>query len=282
MYPNTQLYINGQWQDAQSGDSFAVINPATEQEIGRVAKAQIADLDQALQAAAQGFEVWKATAAAERAKIMKKAAHLLRERANDIARIMTLEQGKPLKQAKIETLSAADVIDWFAGEAVRSYGQVIPSRQQDVHSYTVKTPVGVVAAFTPWNFPINQVVRKMSAALAAGCSIIIKGPEETPASPAQLIQAFHDAGVPKGVVNLVYGEPAEISAYLIPHPLVRKISFTGSTPVGKQLAALAVDMKEPGIGACTVLIFKMRFSVAVEMASKFRNAVSVYCTTAFK
>lgn len=282
MYPNTQLYINGQWQDAQSGDSFAVINPATEQEIGRVAKAQIADLDQALQAAAQGFEVWKATSAAERAKVMKKAAHLLRERANDIARIMTLEQGKPLKQAKIETLSAADVIDWFAGEAVRSYGQVIPARQQDVHSYTVKTPVGVVAAFTPWNFPINQVVRKMSAALAAGCSIIIKGPEETPASPAQLIQAFHDAGVPKGVVNLVYGEPAEISAYLIPHPVVRKISFTGSTPVGKQLAALAGQhMKKATMelgGHAPVLIFKdadLDVAVSEMLASKFRNAGQV-------
>ena len=282
MYPNTQLYINGQWQDAQAGETLAVINPATEQEIGRVAKAKTADLDLALQAAEQGFQVWKNTAPAERAKIMKKAAILLRERVEQVAEIMTLEQGKPLKQAKIETLGAADVIDWFAGETVRSYGQLIPARQNDVHSYTVKTPVGVVAAFTPWNFPINQIVRKMSAALAAGCSIIIKGPEETPASPAQLIQAFHDAGVPQGVVSLVYGEPAEISAYLIPHPIVAKISFTGSTPVGKQLAALAGQhMKKATMelgGHAPVLIFKdADLDVAVKemLASKFRNAGQV-------
>lgn len=180
MYSNTQLYIQGQWQDAQSGESLAILNPATEQEIGRVAKAGIADLDLALAAAEQGFTVWKNTPPAERAKVMKKAANLLRDRVDQIAEIMTLEQGKPINQAKIETLGAADVIDWFAGEAVRSYGQLIPARQNDVHSYTVKVPVGVVAAFTPWNFPLNQVVRKMSAALAAGCSIIIKGPEETP------------------------------------------------------------------------------------------------------
>lgn len=282
MYPNTQLYINGQWQDAQAGETLTVLNPATEQEIGRVAKAKTADLDLTLAAAEQGFQVWKDTAPAERAKIMKKAASLLRERANDIAKMMTLEQGKPIKQAKIETLSAADVIDWFAGEAVRSYGQLIPARQQDVHSYTLKTPVGVVAAFTPWNFPINQVVRKMSAALAAGCSIIVKGPEETPASPAQLIQAFHDAGLPQGVANLVYGEPAEISEYLIPHPIVRKISFTGSTPVGKQLAALAGQhMKKATMelgGHAPVLIFKdADLDVAVKemLASKFRNAGQV-------
>lgn len=282
MYPNTQLYINGQWQDAQAGETLAVINPATEQEIGRVAKAKTSDLDLALKAAEQGFQVWKDTAPAERAKIMKKAAILLRERVEKVAEIMTLEQGKPLKQAKIETLGAADVIDWFAGEAVRSYGQLIPARQHDIHSYTVKTPVGVVAAFTPWNFPINQIVRKMSAALAAGCSIIVKGPEETPASPAQLIQAFHDAGLPQGVVSLVYGEPAEISEYLIPHPIVRKISFTGSTPVGKQLAALAGQyMKKATMelgGHAPVLIFKdANLDVAVKemLASKFRNAGQV-------
>ncbi len=282
MYSNTQLYIQGQWQDAQSGESLAILNPATEQEIGRVAKAGIADLDLALAAAEQGFTVWKNTSPAERAKVMKKAANLLRDRVDQIAEIMTLEQGKPINQAKIETLGAADVIDWFAGEAVRSYGQLIPARQNDVHSYTVKVPVGVVAAFTPWNFPLNQVVRKMSAALAAGCSIIIKGPEETPASPAQLIQAFHDAGLPQGVANLVYGEPAEISAYLIPHPIVRKISFTGSTPVGKQLAALAGQhMKKATMelgGHAPVLIFKdADLDVAVKeiLASKFRNAGQV-------
>jgi succinate-semialdehyde dehydrogenase / glutarate-semialdehyde dehydrogenase len=163
----------------------------------------------------------------------------LRERADSIARLMTMEQGKPLVEAKGETLAGADVIDWFAEEARRTYGRVIPARAEGVYQLVVKEPVGPVAAFTPWNFPINQVVRKLSCALAAGCSIIVKAPEETPASPAELIRAFVDAGVPAGVVNLVYGVPAEISEYLIPHPIIRKISFTGSTSVGKQLAALA-------------------------------------------
>ena len=150
-----------------------------------------------------------------------------------------MEQGKPLPEAKGEVLAAADVIDWFAEEARRAYGRVIPARAEGIYQLVIKEPVGPVAAFTPWNFPINQVVRKLSGALAAGCSIIVKAPEETPASPAELIRAFADAGVPAGVINLVYGVPAEISEYLIPHPMIRKISFTGSTVVGKQLAALA-------------------------------------------
>ncbi len=136
-------------------------------------------------------------------------------------------------------LAGADVIDWFAEEARRAYGRVIPARAEGVYQLVIKEPVGPVAAFTPWNFPINQVVRKLSAALAAGCSIIVKAPEETPASPAELIRAFADAGVPAGVINLVYGVPSEISEYLIPHPVIRKMSFTGSTVVGKQLAAIA-------------------------------------------
>ena len=198
-----------------------------------------ADLDRALEAAEKGFEVWRRVSAFDRSKLMRKAADLLRERADTIARLMTMEQGKPLAEAKGETLAGADVIDWFAEEARRAYGRVIPARAEGVYQLVVKEPVGPVAAFTPWNFPINQVVRKLSGALAAGCSIIVKAPEETPASPAELVRAFVDAGVPAGVVNLVFGVPAEISEYLIPHPVIRKISFTGSTAVGKQLAALA-------------------------------------------
>ena len=170
---------------------------------------------------------------------MRKAADLLRERADKIAPLLTMEQGKPLPEAKGEVLAAADVIDWFAEEARRTYGRVIPARAEGIYQLVVKEPVGPVAAFTPWNFPINQVVRKLSCALAAGCSIIVKAPEETPASPAELIRCFADAGVPAGVINLVYGVPSEISEYLIPHPIIRKMSFTGSTAVGKQLAAIA-------------------------------------------
>ena len=238
-YPDTLLLIDGSWRPAASGRTIPVVNPATGQAIGTVAWADRSDLDAALAAAARGFEVWRKTSAYERAKLMRRAAEILRGRVDEIAVTMTLEQGKPLAQARQETLAAADIIDWFAGEAQRTYGQVIPARPPDVLQMTLKLPVGPVAAFTPWNFPINQVVRKLSAALATGCSIIVKAPEETPAAPAALVRAFVDAGIPAGVINLVYGVPAEISEYLIPHPVIRKISFTGSTPVGKQLAALA-------------------------------------------
>jgi succinate-semialdehyde dehydrogenase/glutarate-semialdehyde dehydrogenase len=195
---------------------------------------------------------------------------------------MTREQGKPLAEAIGEVAAAADLIDWFAEEARRTYGQVIPSRAPNVSQQTIKLPVGPVAAFTPWNFPINQVVRKLSAALAAGCSIIIKAPEETPASPAELIRAFADAGVPAGVIGLVYGVPAEISEYLIPHPVIRKVTFTGSTPVGKHLAALAgrhmkrATMELGGHAPAIIMADADIDKAAKVMAfSKFRNAGQV-------
>ncbi len=239
MYSDVSLFIDGKWRKAAAGRSLPIVNPATGEEIGTVAHADRSDLDHALEAADRGFRTWRRISAFERSKIMRTAADLLRERADRIAPLMTLEQGKPLAEARGETLAGADVIDWFAEEARRAYGRVIPARAEGVYQLVVKEPVGPAAAFTPWNFPINQVVRKLSAALAAGCSIIVKPPEETPASPAELIRCFADAGVPAGVINLVYGVPAEISEYLIPHPVIRKISFTGSTAVGKQLAALA-------------------------------------------
>jgi succinate-semialdehyde dehydrogenase/glutarate-semialdehyde dehydrogenase len=163
----------------------------------------------------------------------------MESRVDEIGPLLTTEQGKPIAQAKGEAALAAEVIDWFAEEARRTYGRIVPARANDVLQLVIKEPIGPVAAFSPWNFPINQAVRKVSAALAAGCSIILKGPEETPSSVAALIQAYVDAGVPPGVVNLVFGVPSEISNYLIPHPVIRKISFTGSTAVGKQLAMLA-------------------------------------------
>ena len=239
MYPNTQLFINGAWGPSGSGRTLPIVNPANGSQIGTVAYAERADLNRALEAADQGFKTWRRISAFDRSKLMRKAANLFRERADTVAPLLTMEQGKPLAEAKQEVLAGADIIDWFAEEARRAYGRVIPARAEGVYQLVIKEPVGPVAAFTPWNFPINQVVRKLSAALAAGCSIIIKAPEETPASPAELIRAFADAGVPAGVVNLVYGDPGEISSYLIPHPVIRKMSFTGSVAVGKQLAALA-------------------------------------------
>jgi succinate-semialdehyde dehydrogenase/glutarate-semialdehyde dehydrogenase len=238
-YPNTQLFINGAWGPAGSGRTLPVVNPANGNPIGTVACAERADLDRALEAAEHGFKTWRKVSAFDRAKLMRKAANLFRERADTVAAMLTMEQGKPLAEAKQEVLAGADIVDWFSEEARRAYGRVIPARAEGVYQLVIKEPVGPVAAFTPWNFPINQVVRKLSAALAAGCSIIIKAPEETPASPAELIRAFADAGIPAGVIGLVYGSPAEISSYLIPHPVIRKMSFTGSVAVGKQLAALA-------------------------------------------
>ena len=282
-YPDTRLFIHGQWQDAAEGKTLPVFNPATGQEIGRVAHASKADLDAALVAAQKGFDTWRNMTAQERGKIMRKAAALLRERAPAIAALLTQEQGKPLVEAKGEVMAGADIIDWFAEEGSRTYGRIVASRANlAIRQMVLKDPVGPVAAFTPWNFPINQVVRKVGAALAAGCSMLVKGPEETPASPAALIQAFADAGLPEGVLGLVYGNPAEISSYLIPHPVIRKITFTGSTPVGKQLAAMAGQhMKRVTMelgGHAPVIIFDdADIEVAAKMMTfmKYRNAGQV-------
>lgn len=281
-YPDVQLLINGEFKAAQGGDTLPVINPASGETIGQHAHARQADLEAALDAADAGFKQWRAVPAVKRAAALNKAAALLRERADDIGRLMTLEQGKPLAEARGEALGAAGTIDWFAEEAKRIYGRVIPARAANVQQVAVKHPVGPVAAFTPWNFPLNQAVRKVSIALAAGCSIILKGPEDTPASVAELMRCYVDAGVPAGVVNLVYGVPAEISEYLIPHPVIRKISFTGSTAVGKHLAALAgAHMKrntmELGGHAPTLVFDDADMDNAVKTAAmgKFRNAGQV-------
>jgi succinate-semialdehyde dehydrogenase/glutarate-semialdehyde dehydrogenase len=282
-YPDTQLFIDGAWAPAAEGRTLPVFNPATGQEIGRVAHATKPDLDRAVAAAQKGFETWRDMTAADRSKVMRKAAGLMRERAGDIGRLMTQEQGKPLAEAKGEALAAADIIEWFAEEGFRVYGRIVPSRWNlAVRQMVIKDPVGPVAAFTPWNFPINQVVRKVGAALAAGCSMLVKAPEETPAGPAALVQAFADAGLPPGVLGLVYGTPAEISSYLIAHPVIRKITFTGSTPVGKQLAALAGQhMKrvtmELGGHAPVIVCDDADIALAVKSAggAKFRNAGQV-------
>ncbi|HEX3953864.1 MAG TPA: NAD-dependent succinate-semialdehyde dehydrogenase [Stellaceae bacterium] len=282
MYADVLLFIDGQWTKAAGGRSIPVVNPATGEPIGTVAHADKGDLDRALEAAEKGFRTWRKISAFDRSKVMRKAADLLRERAGAITPLLTLEQGKPVAEAKGETLAGADVIDWFAEEARRAYGRVIPARTAGVYQLVVKEPVGPVAAFTPWNFPINQVVRKLSCALAAGCSIIVKAPEETPASPAELIRCFADAGVPAGVINLVYGVPSEISEYLIPHPIIRKMSFTGSTAIGKQLAAIAgAHMKrvtmELGGHAPSIVFDDADVDLAAKLLSstKLRNAGQV-------
>jgi succinate-semialdehyde dehydrogenase/glutarate-semialdehyde dehydrogenase len=281
-YPQVNLHIDGAWVKGAGGKSEPVLNPATGDSIGDVPHADKADLDRALAAAEKGFKAWRKVSAYDRYKLMRKAADIFRSRIDEIAAVLTLEQGKPLAEAKGEAMAGADVIDWFAEEARRAYGRVIPARGEGIYQIVVKEPVGPVAAFTPWNFPINQAVRKISAAVATGCSVIIKGPEETPASCAALVQAYLDAGLPAGVINLVFGVPAEISEYLIPHPTIRKISFTGSTVVGKHLASLAgAHMKrvtmELGGHAPAIVFDDADVDVAVKLlsANKFRNAGQV-------
>jgi succinate-semialdehyde dehydrogenase/glutarate-semialdehyde dehydrogenase len=279
VYGDVMLLIDGTWREAVAGEHMPVMNPATEEQIGRVSLARVADLDAALAAAARGFSVWRQTAPLQRAKVLAGAARLLRERVDSMAGLLSQEQGKPLVEARGELERVAEMCDWMAGETQRIYGRIIPARTANVTQMVVREPVGIVAAFTPWNFPVNQIVRKVASALAAGCSIIVKGAEETPASCAELVRAFVDAGAPPGSVNLIFGVPAEISAYLIPHPMIRKISFTGSTAVGKQLASLAgqhmkLTTMELG-GHAPALVFadaNVDSAARTLAAAKFRNA----------
>lgn len=281
-FPDVQLHIAGKWGMGSSGKSIPVVNPATGATIGQVAHAGTSDLERAVEAAQRGFGTWRLTSAFDRSKVLRKTAEILRERVGQTARLLTLEQGKPLKEAELEILGAADMLDWLAEEARRTYGRVIPARARNVAQQVLLEPVGPVAAFTPWNFPINQAVKKLGAAIAAGCSIVLKGPEDTPASCAALVRAFLDAGLPPDVLSLVFGDPAEISTFLITHPIIRKISFTGSTSVGKKLAALAgLHMKKTTMelgGHAPAIVFKdadLDIAASVLSANKYRNAGQV-------
>jgi len=282
MYTSLEHYIDGQWVEASGAKTQEVVNPATSKPIGALGHASKGDLDKALAAADKGFKTWRKVSAYERGKILRKAGDLVRARAEEIAKVLTLEQGKVLMEAKLEVQSAGDILEWYAAEGQRAYGRIIPARADGVRNMVILEPIGPVAAFTPWNFPVTQAVRKIAAALAAGCSIIIKCPEETPGSPIGLVKALHDAGLPAGVVNLVYGVPAEISEYLIPHPTIRKISFTGSVPVGKHLNALAAShMKRATMelgGHAPVLVFDdadVDGAAKLMGAFKYRNAGQV-------
>ncbi len=241
-YPDLQLYIGGSWRRTTSG--LPVLNPADESEIGMVPVAARSDLDDALSAAADGFKIWSRTSPAKRGDIMRKAAALMRERVEEIAFAITLEHGKPIEQARLEVVRGCEFLEWDAGEGQRTYGRVIPS-EPGIKYIVLHRPIGVVAAFSPWNFPMSQPARKIGGALAAGCSIIIKAAEETPAGALHIARAFHDAGLPPGVLNLVFGVPAEISEYLIPQTPIRLVAFTGSTAVGKRLTEMAGRHAKP-------------------------------------
>jgi succinate-semialdehyde dehydrogenase/glutarate-semialdehyde dehydrogenase len=242
-YPELKLYIGGEWKTAGGAP---VINPHDESVLGTVPHATRSDLDNALAAAEQGFRVWSRTSPAKRAEMICAATKLMRERIEGMAYAMTLEQGKPIAQSRLEILRGCEIMEWDAQEGRRVYGRIIPSEPGMRHS-VLRQPIGVVAAFSPWNFPMSSPARKVGGALSAGCSIILKASEETPAGAVQLVQAFHDARLPAGVLNLVFGKPSDISEYLIPQPSVRLVTFTGSVPVGKHLSAMAGAHMKPVI-----------------------------------
>nr|PZN88466.1 MAG: NAD-dependent succinate-semialdehyde dehydrogenase [Pseudomonadota bacterium] len=277
-YPKLKLLIGGEWIEREGEP---VINPADESILGTVPHASQRDLEAALAAAVEGFRVWRRTSPAKRCEILTKAAALMRERVEEFAVTMTLEQGKPIAQSRLEVLRAADIIEWDANEGRRTYGRVIPA-EPGMRHIVLRQPIGPVAAFSPWNFPVSSPARKVGGALAAGCSIILKASEETPGGAVQLARAFVDAGVPPGVLNLVFGKPAAISEYLIPQPAIRLVTFTGSIAVGKHLAAMAGQHMKPAImelgGHAPVIVCEDADPVAAAAASvagKSRNAGQV-------
>src|SRR6204780_4394962 len=282
MYGNLELFIDGKWHGADGRKGEDVINPATEKPLARLPHASKADLDAALEAAGKGFAVWRATSAYDRCKILHKAADLMRERFDAISKIMVLEQGKTYPEARAEIITSADIIDWYAEEGRRSYGRIVPGRGKGIRQLVIQEPIGVVAAFTPWNFPVLTPARKIGGALAAGCSLILKASEETPGACVEMVRCFADAGLPPGVLNLVFGVPADISEHLIAKDDVRKISFTGSIPVGKHLAQLAAkSMKRATMelgGHSPVVVFAdadPEKSADTIAAFKYRNAGQV-------
>lgn len=281
-YPELKLFIGGEWRG--SAETLPVLNPATEEEIGRLPIAGPAERDQALAAAEKGFATWRATAPRDRADLIRDAARLMRERQEEIAQAITAEHGKPLAQARLEVIRGAEFFEWDAGEAVRTYGRVIPSAP-GVRYVVHHQPIGPVAAFSPWNFPMSQPARKVAGALASGCSIILKAAEETPAGSMHIAKAFQDVGLPPGVLNLVFGVPGDISNHLIPSEVTKLVAFTGSTAVGRHLTGMASDHMTPVLmelgGHAPVIVCEDTDVDAAAISSatrKYRNAGQV-CTS---
>lgn len=281
-YAQLYLFIGGERIDARARERLSVINPATGERIGDLPVATDGDLQRALAAAERGFARWRSVSAFDRARILHGAAALVRERAENIARTMTTEQGKVLVESRAEVVACAELFDWVAEEGRRAYGRVVPSRSPVIRQLVLREPVGPVAAFTPWNFPAITPARKLAGALGAGCSIVIKPAEETPATALALLEALLDAGVEPEAVSMLFGDPAHISKTLIASPIVRKVSFTGSIAVGKQLAHLAADgtkrmTLELGGHAPVIVSEHADLARAVNMsvAAKYRNAGQV-------
>lgn len=282
MYENLSLYINGQFLKGGGRREGDVVNPATDEVIGKLPHATKEDLDLALASAQKAFESWRRSSPMERSRILRKVGELSRERSKEIGRNMTLDMGKPLAEAIGEVVVCSEHADWAAEESRRIYGRVIQPRTEGVRQLVLKEPIGVCAAFSPWNFPFNQAIRKIVSALGAGCTIIIKGPEDAPSALVAIARMFHDAGLPAGCLNVVWGVPSEVSTYLINSPIVRKISFTGSVPVGKQLAAMAGSLMKPATmelgGHSPVIVMDdadVEGAADIMAGSKFRNAGQV-------
>jgi succinate-semialdehyde dehydrogenase / glutarate-semialdehyde dehydrogenase len=281
-YAELKLFIGGEWVSAGSRKTQPVVNPATGETLGDLPHANAEDLDRALEAAQNAFPKWRGLAPHERGKILKKAADLIRERTDHIARIATIEEGKTLTEAKWEAGLAADIFEWYAEEGRRAYGRVLPQRASGVRMTVVKEPVGPVAAFAPWNFPLGNPARKIGSALGAGCTCIVKPAEETPASALEIVKCLVDAGLPKGVLSVVFGVPAFVSTHLISSPIIRAVHFTGSVPVGKQLMKLAAEgMKRTTMelgGHGPVLVFDdvdLEQVLDLSVGAKYRNSGQV-------
>jgi succinate-semialdehyde dehydrogenase/glutarate-semialdehyde dehydrogenase len=282
MYEDLSLYINGQFLKGGGRREQDVINPATDEVVGKLPYASKEDLDLALASAQKAFRSWRRSSAVERSRILRKVGELARARADEIGRNITLDMGKPLAEAVAEVTVCSEHAEWAAEECRRIYGRVVPPRVEGVRQFVLKEPIGVCAAFSPWNFPFNQAIRKMVSALGSGCTIIIKGPEDAPSAVVALARLFHDAGLPPGCLNVVWGVPSEVSTYLINSPIVRKISFTGSVPVGKQLAAMAGGLMKPctmELGGHSPVIVcddaDVDTAADIMASSKFRNAGQV-------
>ena len=274
-----QALINGRWRDASSKETLAVTNPANGQQLGSVPKMGAAETREAIDAAAGALPAWRALTAKERSAILRRWFELMMEHQDDLARLMTLEQGKPLAEAKGEISYAASFIEWFAEEGKRIYGDTIPGHQADKRLLVIKQPIGVTAAITPWNFPSAMITRKAGPALAAGCTMVLKPASQTPFSALALAELANRAGIPEGVFNVVTGSASEVGGELTGNPLVRKLSFTGSTEIGRQLMEqCAKDIKkvslELGGNAPFIVFDDADLDKAVEgaLASKFRNA----------
>ena len=277
-----EMLIDGKWCQGSDGRNQDLINPATEETLGRVPLANESDLELAIEASARGFKIWKNFTPISRQIILEKAAQLIEKRANTIGKILTLEMGKPLEESMLEIAFVVDVTRWYGEEGKRTYGRIVPSRIPGARQMVVKEPIGPACAFVAWNFPGTNFIRKVAGALAAGCSILIKPSEETPGTAVAIARCFQAAGLPDGVLNMVFGIPDEVSKKVLGSSIPKKMSFTGSIPVGKQLQRLAADTlkrctMELG-GHAPLIVFDdadLEHALNVSAAFKFRNAGQV-------